>query len=367
MHDKTDCLPPAEAETPGVAALRDAPEVPGSVAWHARRASAIGASEVAALFGLSPFGGPVDVFLAKITPPEHLAARPDTPAQRRGHRLEAYLADEAAARFGWTLATAPGQRHPVHGFLAASPDRLLLDEAGNVAALVEVKTARSRDGWADPQEDPTGCPAHYALQLQHQLLVGVAWKGEHVHPARGYIVASVGSLDDFRVYAFDAHAGVQARIVEVAGAFWRDHVLTRQPPPLDGSAGGDALLRLLYPADTRPELVRVADADPIVADMLALRQARADLEAAEKHEAELAQRVKARIGDSPGITGPGFRATWKSAKPSERTDWQAAAAELQHELASLTSEPAARCVAEAAARRATKTAPGSRRFLPAWT
>jgi putative phage-type endonuclease len=335
--------------------------VPGSIDWHAYRAQGIGASEIAALFSLSPYGGPMDVYLAKTTPPDELAARSATREQRRGSKLEAYIADEAAERFGWRLVTVGPQAHPVHSFLRASPDRLLLDEAGNIAALIEIKTARTREGWADPKEDPTGVPMHYALQVAQQMLVGVDWKGEHVFPRSAFVVASVGSLDDISLYGLSADPAVEARIIEVGGAFWRDHVVARVPPPFDGSEGGNALLKLMYPADARPELLRASVED--AKDASELRAARENLATAEKAEAELVQRIKARIGDAAGLQGDGFRFTWKSAKPTEKTDWQATAAELQRRLAAEVGEPEASAVVRKILAANTKTTPGARRFL----
>lgn len=314
-----DVMPAGQINREPAGEGTESPVRAGSAAWHARRQSGIGSSEIAALFGLSPYGGPLDVYLAKTADPAQLAAAPATVAQRRGSRLEAYLADEAAERFGWKLVEAPGQAHPLLPYLNASPDRLLLDEAGNVAAIVEIKTSRSREGWADPEDDPTGVPAHYLLQVQHQMLVGVRWRGEHVYPARAYIVACVGHLDDLRLYAVDAHPGVADRIVGVAGRFWREHVEPRVPPAFDGSAGGDRLLAELHPFNRiGSQLDEIGPASPAWAMVSDLARAQRDLDAAQREHDRARQVVQAAIGDRAGFRGEGFSVSWRATSAGSR-------------------------------------------------
>lgn len=340
----------------------------GSAAWHTFRQTGIGASEIAQLLGVSPHGGPMAVYLRKVTPYDELAAAEPTTEQARGLKMEPYLADAAAEAKGWTLLEVPTQRHPKLTWLLSSPDRVIMVD-GKPAALLEIKTAKRLKGeqWLDPAEDPTGVPMHYLLQVQQQLLVGVEIDGVHYYPERAYLVACIAHLDDIRVYEFERHPGLWARIGEESERFWREHVLKRVPPPMDGTPAGDALLRALFPKDVRPELARIEAGDIAHQDMMQLRALREQREAAEQAEETVAQRLKLRIGDGAGLYSDAWRCTWKATKATEKTDWQAVAADLQRKLAHEVGETEAAAEVRLFTAAHTTTKPGARRFLPTWT
>lgn len=333
-----------------------------------RLRNGIGASECAMLFGLSPFGGPLDLYLRIVHPRQDAA----TKAQRRGTRLEAYLAAEYADRHGlWCVEegapapdpdtnenngdfiwSPPTQRHPEHALLIASPDRVAT-RGGAVERLVEIKTARFSAGWLDPDESPDGVPAHYLLQVAHQLMVGVEWGGRHCWPSEATLVASVSHLDDYREYTIRRDERVEAVIIAKVEQFWSEHIEPRVPPPFDGGEAGDELLSLLYPADTRPTLRRIEPTDDAHRLMLSLREARLELEAAEKRAALAAQNIKDIIGENAGIEGDGWRCTWKCNRPSHATDWKAVAQALAPSDALIAQH--------------TTTKPGARVFRPTFT
>jgi hypothetical protein len=89
-------------------------------AWLAARRTGIGASEVAAVLGLSPYESPLDVYCRKLgLVPE----KAETEAMRWGLRLEPLLAAEYAERTGYPLvATQVFLRHPDKPFLLATLD-----------------------------------------------------------------------------------------------------------------------------------------------------------------------------------------------------------------------------------------------------
>jgi predicted phage-related endonuclease len=307
----------------------------------------VGASEVAALFGMHPYLSALGLY-ARIVAPQDVTA---TAVQRRGMRAERYLADEYAERHGllevygvrsdWDKAIwcPPTQRHPVHDFLIASPDRIEFHD-GNPVRVVEIKTARSRIGWEDPDETPDGAPMHYILQVAQQMLVG--FDGEPIE--RGTLVASVGHIDDYREYSLTRSPKIEAAIIERVGAFWHDHVLPKRPPDWDGSEAGDALLRAMYPADTRPALLPATDeANAIMAEY---RHAQLQVETWEAKADTAKQIIKALIGDAAGLEGNGWRATWKRNRDSTSIDWKAVAeaAGASHALiaAHTTTKPGAR-------------------------
>lgn len=321
----------------------------------------IGASESACLFGLNPYMTPLDLY-ARIV---GLVVDLPTQVQKRGAKAERYIADEYADREGlflddhfnalpddgnW-LVEPPTQRHPHHAILIASPDRLVVRN-GAPARLLEIKTARSHKGWEDPDEMPDGVPPHVMVQVQHQLLVGVEWNGEHFWPDEAHVAACVGHLDDYRIYTIKRSETIGLAITEKVEAFWSEHVEPRIPPAFDGSAAGDALLKALYPADARPALVAVATTHEANAIMAELKMAQAEADRWQAKADTAKQIVKSFIGDGAGIEGDGWRATWKRNKDSEVTDWKAVAQALAPSDALIAAH--------------TTTKAGARTFRPSW-
>ena len=293
----------------------------------------IGSSEVAMLFGCSPYGGPLELFM-RIVHPERRAA---TKAQRRGIAAERFLAQEYAERHGLWIADEqafpdpetnerngdflwcpPTQRHPEHARLIASTDRVAV-RGGRVERLVEIKTGRWGDGWEDPDEVPDGVPMHYACQVLHQLLVGVDVDGQHHWPEEATLVASIGHLDDYREYTFRRAPKFEAEVVRRVEAFWRDHVEPRRPPEYDGSAAGERLLKTAYPFNRIASMpTRVHPGSPAAAKAAALRRAELAKERAAHGYAVAEQLVRDEIGDRAGIDGEGFRITWRANRAGVR-------------------------------------------------
>lgn len=142
-----DILPTLEHDTPE---------------WHAARQLTLGASEVAAVLGLSPWQTPYSVYKAKLGTPNGM----NPERAFIGHRAEVML-DEWIKRFHpevGPLKPSFSAINPDYDWLSASPDRFA-DSAG-LLIPVEMKTAQ---GYATDWKD--GPPVYYQAQVQAQLLV----------------------------------------------------------------------------------------------------------------------------------------------------------------------------------------------------
>lgn len=156
------------------------PDAPRDV-WLEVRRQGIASSDAAAIVGLSPWGTPLDVWLEK----RGLSAgKVATQAMHWGTRLEPVIADAYAERTGRTLEIPPKLiRCTYTPWLLASLDRVS-DER-----IVELKTARTADGWGEPGTDEI--PEQYIVQVHHQMLVTGAELAD---------VAVLIGGSDFRVY-----------------------------------------------------------------------------------------------------------------------------------------------------------------------
>lgn len=257
------------------------------------RRSGIGASESAPIvLGQDRFGRTaVDVYSAKVLDPrEH-----STQVMTRGHFLEdgvlAWYEAETGAHVTGRNATV---RSAAHDWMIATPDGLLPDR------VVEVKTARYRDGWGEPGTDQI--PLEYLIQTHHQMVV------------TGLRLADVpvlfGGLE-FALYRVTFDAELADMIVRETGAFWRDHVLAKVPPvPRSGSD-----CEILYRRDNGAIQV----ATPEIAEMCAaLAAVRERLTALESDEAQLLDAIKAAMGEAAVLVADSGEklATWKSNKDS---------------------------------------------------
>lgn len=257
------------------------------------RRSGIGASEAAPIvLGKDRFGRTaVDVYSAKVLDPrEH-----STQTMSRGNFLESgvlawYEAETGQKAFGRNVTL----RSDAHDWMIATPDALLEDR------VVEVKTARHRDGWGEPGTDEI--PLEYLIQTHHQMVV------------TGLRLADVpvlfGGLE-FALYRVAFDAELADMIVRETGAFWRDHVLAKVPP--SPKSGADC--EILYRRDNGAIQV----ATPEIAEMCAaLAGVRDRLGALESDEAALLDAVKAAMGEAAVLVdADGAKlATWKSNRDS---------------------------------------------------
>jgi putative phage-type endonuclease len=306
----------------------------------AQRTTGIGASEIAAAAGLSPWATPLDVYAAKVAP----VALAESEDMERGNRLEAALLDWTAARNA-DIIIRPNEtlcRNPEHPFVVATPDgfgfaRGRLD---NPILTIEVKSpGRTQADWTDPADDPQGVPAYYLAQVQWQLL------------ACGLQRAIVSALVWGRLWSYHvaAHPDLQAALLEAGAELWA-RIERRDPPPPTQPGDARVLARLfrqesaqlVEPADERTQAEWRCWAE----DFLRFR------EEAEGYE-QLADVEKAKmlaaIGTRAGLAIPGMRATYKAARDGTRIDWEAVA-----RAAGASDELIA---------QHTATRPGSRRFL----
>ena len=116
------------------------------------RASGIGGSEIAAVAGLSPFGGPLDIWLRKTG-----AVNDDDisgPHIERGRHLGPGLASWFRAKTGLRVANVGDEEqtfvHPAHPLVIATPDGLVEDHQ-----VLECKfpSFRVAHHWGQPGTD----------------------------------------------------------------------------------------------------------------------------------------------------------------------------------------------------------------------
>jgi putative phage-type endonuclease len=279
--------------------------------WLKRRQSGLGGSDVAAILGLSPYRGPVDVWLDKTGEPREQ----DAVRLRYGAFVEDFVDAEYQRATGRrTQRHNALLRHPDHPFAIGNVDRLVIPADAKVAAhrgeirtdrLLEIKTAsiRMADRWGEPGTDKI--PEHYAVQVAwYQALTGCTFAD----------VAVLLGNDDLRIYTLQRDRELEAMLLSKAGEWWQRHVVDGVMP----EPSTEREVGLLFPRSTEREVEATPD---VVLDLAALRDVRARIDALETEAETIATRVKAHMAEADVLTAGGAKlATWRSAKGSMRLD-----------------------------------------------
>ena len=255
------------------------------------RARHVGASEVAALFGASPYMTAFELW--HIT--RGALPAPDLDDSDRvfwGQVLEPAVAQGAAALRGWRVRRVHRYSpHPRIAGMGASLDyEIVAHERG--AGCLEIKNVDRlvyRDSWEDGEP-----PLHIELQLQHQLAcTGRSW---------GAVAALIGG-NDLKVFERERRPKTIERIETAVAAFWASIETGREPKP-DFAADAAAIAALHR--DATPGKVEDMTGDNRLAELCALYRAAADAEktAGEAKDAAKAEMLT-KIGDAERvICGP---------------------------------------------------------------
>ncbi|WP_422057746.1 YqaJ viral recombinase family protein [Sphingomonas sp.] len=229
------------------------------------RASVVGASEVAALFDLSPWLTHFELWHRKkgsIATPEFNAMRDDgTPENERiycGVMLEPVIIKMACERWGYEPIDTPKRLDNGKG-IGGHPDQLVRCPVRGRGVL-EVKTA----DWLVAKQWGDEPPANYLLQSQtYQGLARVAW---------GDVIVLVGG-NELRRYQYDFRPKLFAEIEARVAAFWQT-IADNKPPKPDYSRDGGTLAELFNdPADTLIDLRRDNRMPDLCNEYLAAKEA----------------------------------------------------------------------------------------------
>lgn len=235
--------------------------------WLAARRLGIGASEIAAVMGISPWESPFSLHWRKVNGWE-VEANDD---MRDGLLLEDAIAEwwslEHDPNGNLAVRTCGLMAHPERAWQIATPDRLIyLDECtcdavldpdvlcycdpsdhGRPLAVLELKYVKrhSWDGWGDPGSDQV--PVHYRAQ--------VLWQCDVVGVDQWYLAAlGPGGFREYRGLTNEP----ELALMREAGQAFMDRLESGEAPDIDSHSATLATLKRLHPNLTNEE-VEVGD------------------------------------------------------------------------------------------------------------
>lgn len=253
--------------------------------WLRWRAQDITSTEVAALFGLSPYVTDFELWHRKKA--GEVEAMEPNERVRWGQRLQDAIAAGVAEDHGWRIQRMDVYKRDPIDRLGSSFD--FYADAGELMGLLEVKNVDRAvffDEWIDGP-DGIEAPQHIELQVQQQMEVAdMPWCA---------IVALVGGNDaKVTVRLRDREIGEAIR--QRVAAFWRS-IETNEPPKPDYSADAELLCRL-HGKSTGETIEADADLDALLVRYVAASDAAKlrDAIKAQVFERTTAARIKTTIG-----------------------------------------------------------------------
>ena len=216
--------------------------------WLAARGSGVGASESAALFGVSPWETPLSLWAKKTD-----RVQDDGPSGEWiewGNLLEAPIATRYVQKTGrtiWQGGPYAVAQHPTIPFMRATPDRWVTHAPDRgTPGLLQVKNTNAFKGH-DWDEGP---PDYIQIQVQHEMAVtGREWAS---------VAVLIGGAE-FRYFDVERNDDFIGELVEQCRWFW-SFVENDQPPPIEGSVRNLETIKKLHPNDDGSEIALPSDA-----------------------------------------------------------------------------------------------------------
>lgn len=273
--------------------------------WHKLRAGDITATSAAALFGVSPYMTPFDLFHRLAGTIEVVIS--ETERMTWGKRLQNAIAYGVCEDNGWEIV----DDHPylyakstVYPGTGASPDYIIRDPRDPDKGFggLEIKNVDlfvAKDDW-----DEEEAPPHIEFQAHHQMMVcGFRWN----------VIAGLIGGNSVRQYIRDYDEEVAAELAKRC-AEMHEMVRTGTPPPPDYLKDYDTI-RALYRHATPAKSFDIDLPDPdseLDADHLTkLIEAKHSADIAKKLAEEDAKRATAELLDYIKDTETVFGGGWK--------------------------------------------------------
>jgi putative phage-type endonuclease len=257
--------------------------------WIAARRKGIGGSDAAAILGMNKWVSPIGVYFDKIG---ELSEREETEAMRQGRDLEEYVASRFCEQTGKKVRRCNAVlQHAEIPFMLANIDRFIVGEdAGLECKTTSVLNLRQFKNGEYPES--------YYCQCVHYMAVTGA--------SRWYLAVIVLN-EGFYVFTIERNEAEIAALIAAETEFW-NRVITKTPPPPDGSDATTAAINEIY-SESDGAAVVLFGRESVAREYQEIKGRIAELRTRQK---QLAQILKMDMQSAElGECGP-FAVRWKN-------------------------------------------------------
>lgn len=284
----------------------------------AERRTGLGGSDIGAILGLSKYRSPVEVWLEKTG---RSPGADETLQMRFGIFAEEFVAHEYTRDTGRRVQRYNTLlRHPDFRMVIGNVDRLVIPDGAKVAShRGDIRTDRGWEGktasaFAASRADewgPSGSdfvPSAYHVQSCTYMALT---------QCSTWDLSVLFGNQEVRHYTIHRDRDLEHELLRRAAEWWRMHVEADVAPEPQSEAD----VRLLYPQDSQREI----EADDEIACVCAeLADLKSRIKALEDDEQKARDALTAYMGAAAVLRWNGQTlATYKTARPSSRTDWKA--------------------------------------------
>jgi putative phage-type endonuclease len=263
--------------------------------WLADRMTALGASEIASIFG-EGFETPYELWARKLG---LIPATEETERMEIGTLLQDDIAELLRRRTSFTIIEASQNefiRSKEHSFIGCTPDASAIDDTRLTEGVCEIKNV----GHYLAREWEGAVPLRVQIQIQTQMYVMDCDWGI----AAGFIG---GNCLKWQIVERDNKfiAWMIPHVVE-----FRRRIVERDPPPVDGSKATSRILATIHPADNGECVMLPTE---FVDSAETLESLDAQMKDMEERRELLRNQIREAIGgNSFGVLPDGSGWSWKS-------------------------------------------------------
>lgn len=259
--------------------------------WLQLRTEDITSTDVAALFGLSPYQTKFELWHRKND--KTVVQLEQNERMLWGTRLQDAIAAGIAEEQNWKIKRMTEYIRNPQTRIGSSFDFSI--ESGGILEIKNVDSLAFRDGWLVDEEDNIEAPPHIELQVQHQLAVS------------GRDIAHIGALvggNKLVLIKRERDDKVINSIQNEVSKFWKS-IEDKKPPEPDFAKDAD-MIKQIY-AFSSPGSMMDARGDQ---DLFNLAAKYRELSAAEKEIDSEKKAIKSqmlmKIGENEKVIGDGF-------------------------------------------------------------
>lgn len=250
--------------------------------WLAERVKDVTSTEVAALYGLSPYLSEFELFHQKRD--GIVVQIQENERMKWGTRLESAIAHGAAEDQGWNIAKLDVYMRDTEAKIGSSFDFEILSSSDG-PGILEVKNVdwlQYQKNWIDDGNGNIEAPEHIELQVQHQLEVSDRkWAA---------IVVLVGGNEQ-KIVLRNRDKGIGSDIRAKVTEFW-SKIQANRPPAPDYVQDAEFIIKQLRRDGTGDHIVADAELEKMIKDYEFVSREYNDLEKIKnQRRAEILERI----------------------------------------------------------------------------